>query len=263
MILAQFIHIFLLFMLQKEHFGICGVGGQCSSPLGLEDRSIPDPDITASSEVSIYYGPRLGRLNNVESGSDQGGWCGLVKLGDWIQVNLRKIAKVTAIATQGRQDYPQWVKTYKICYGQKLDGYCELLDQEHFGICGVGGQCSSPLGLEDRSIPDPDITASSEVSIYYGPRLGRLNNVESGSDQGGWCGLVKLGDWIQVNLRKIAKVTAIATQGRQDYPQWVKTYKICYGQKLDGYCELLDQSLIFTSKNYIEIVTRLRLSKHS
>ena len=46
-----------------------------------------------------------------------------------LQVNLRKITKVTAIATQGRQDYAQWVKTYKICYGQKLDGYCELLDQ--------------------------------------------------------------------------------------------------------------------------------------
>lgn len=46
-----------------------------------------------------------------------------------IKVNLRRITKVTAIATQGRQDNPQWVTSYKICYGRKLDGYCELLDQ--------------------------------------------------------------------------------------------------------------------------------------
>ena len=43
-------------------------------------------------------------------------------------------------------------------------------------------------------------------------------------------------------------MTAVTTQGRQDEDQWVTSYKICYSQKLDGYCELLDQVLLFLGK---------------
>ena len=63
----------------------------------------------------------------------------------------------------------------------------------------VLGQCSSPLGVEDRSIPDSDITASSEYNTHHAPRLGRLNNVETGDDQGAWCASARVqGEWIQV-----------------------------------------------------------------
>ena len=37
--------------------------------------------------------------------------------------------KITAIATQGRQDHAQWVKSYRLCYGQSLSGFCEPLNQ--------------------------------------------------------------------------------------------------------------------------------------
>ena len=41
------------------------------------------------------------------------------KAGDksqWIQVDLRVMVEVTKIATQGRQDWPQWVTQYKVSY---------------------------------------------------------------------------------------------------------------------------------------------------
>ena len=38
----------------------------------------------------------------------------------WIQVDLGRKEVVTAIATQGRSNYNQWVKTYSVSYS--LDG---------------------------------------------------------------------------------------------------------------------------------------------
>ena len=43
-------------------------------------------------------------------------------------------------------------------------------------------------------------------------------------------------------------MTAITTQGRQDEDQWVTSYKICYSQKLDGYCQPIDQVPLFLEK---------------
>ncbi|RMX56564.1 hypothetical protein pdam_00007201 [Pocillopora damicornis] len=60
------------------------------------------------------------------------------------------------------------------------------------------GQCNSPLGLEDKSIPDTDLTASSVYGIYYGPERARLNTVRSGSYKGAWSPRYAYrGEWIQ------------------------------------------------------------------
>ena len=48
-------------------------------------------------------------------------------------------------------------------------------------------------------------------------------------------------------------MTAIVTQGRQDDDQWVKSYKICYSQKLDGYCEPIDQVPLILKNVYLTI----------
>ena len=34
----------------------------------------------------------------------------------WLQVDLRRPAKVTGVATQGRHDYSQWVTRYTVSY---------------------------------------------------------------------------------------------------------------------------------------------------
>ena len=40
-----------------------------------------------------------------------------VNSNQWIQVELSATFKITAIQTQGRSDYDQWVKSYKLAYG--------------------------------------------------------------------------------------------------------------------------------------------------
>ena len=61
------------------------------------------------------------------------------------------------------------------------------------------GECDLPLGVEDNSIQDSDMTASSIWDLHHAPNLGRLNNVRSGYYKGGWSAKAALpGEWIQV-----------------------------------------------------------------
>ncbi|KAL9982723.1 hypothetical protein ACROYT_G004806 [Oculina patagonica] len=274
--LNQFIYILLPFVLQKKHFGVWKAEGQCDSPLGVEDKSIPDSDITASSEYNINHGKNRVRLNTVETGNYQGAWCPRFNIpGEWIQINLRKITKVTRIVTQGRQDYGQWVKTYKVCYGQKLDGFCEPIDQVFVGntdkntpvsrtftkpiyarfvrilpltwysrncmrleLYGCkegftpvpGPVCMESLGMETGKIPDSDITASSHYNIYSLPKFSRLNLVAvSSHTYGCWASKASdLNQWLQVKFGQRVEIKRVATQGRHNVDQWVKSYTLNY-----------------------------------
>ena len=90
-------------------------------------------------------------------------------------------------------------------------------------------QCQSELGMKSGKIPDSAITVTTVYSQYYGPERARLDTVKSGSFYGAWIPKTQdMGQWIQVDLGKIAKITRIATQGRQDAAQWVKSYSISY-----------------------------------
>ncbi|XP_028514229.1 EGF-like repeat and discoidin I-like domain-containing protein 3 isoform X2 [Exaiptasia diaphana] len=87
------------------------------------------------------------------------------------------------------------------------------------------GRCNDALGMESNAIPDSKITASS-YSASYLPSYARLN---AALGNGGWTANPNtLGDWIQVDLSKVTRITAIATQGRQGSSYWVKTYSLQY-----------------------------------
>ena len=54
------------------------------------------------------------------SGSGRtGAWSSkLNNKGQWLEVDLGETTKVTMVATQGRYDYDQWVKSYKVAYSK-------------------------------------------------------------------------------------------------------------------------------------------------
>eukprot|EP00057_Strongylocentrotus_purpuratus_P014994 XP_011669468.1 PREDICTED: uncharacterized protein LOC105440709 [Strongylocentrotus purpuratus] len=84
-----------------------------------------------------------------------------------------------------------------------------------------------PLGLESYIIPDSSLTASSEYSADKGVKRGRLNLVRDGNLKGGWIARTRdANQWIQVDLLDLYRITSVATQGRQDYSEWVKSYKL-------------------------------------
>ena len=101
--------------------------------LGMENRQIPDSAITASSSYNaISFAPSIGRLHFLSAGSGKyGSWAASANNeNQWFQVDLGSWTKVSAVATQGRQDADQWVKTYSL--SSSYDGvFWETVNNEH------------------------------------------------------------------------------------------------------------------------------------
>ncbi|EDO30172.1 predicted protein, partial [Nematostella vectensis] len=100
-------------------------------PLGMEDGSIPDSSITASSHYSASHSPYYGRLNNQAISNIHGGaWAAKInKKDEYLQVDLGRFTWVTHVATQGRPKetgYMQWVTVYTVEYsltGEQWQSY--------------------------------------------------------------------------------------------------------------------------------------------
>ena len=81
----------------------------------MQSGAILDSQISASTAYSSDHAPRRARLHGTTGGS----W--LAKdnnIHQWLQVDLLQATKVIGIATQGRNNYVQWVKEYKLQYGE-------------------------------------------------------------------------------------------------------------------------------------------------
>ena len=96
----------------------------CVEPLGMEDGSIRDSQITVSSVYnnhSAKSGPAA-RLKGL------GAWVAHSKdVHQWIQVDLLVSKMVSGIVLQGRGAYAKWVTKYKVQY---VDGGLVWLDAE-------------------------------------------------------------------------------------------------------------------------------------
>ena len=107
---------FSLLLLKLTKFWILNVLG-CNTPLGMENGSISDVQISASSKWNNRLGAERARLNGIKVQGKLGAWrSGYNRLGQWLQVDLEKYTTVTGLATQGRSDYSQWVTKYRMQY---------------------------------------------------------------------------------------------------------------------------------------------------
>ncbi|XP_078346349.1 uncharacterized protein LOC144631708 isoform X1 [Oculina patagonica] len=261
-----------LIALLEAYLLIGYVYGDCDSPLGMQNGNVPNSDITASSEWDANHGPSNARLNRPAGGGKTGAWSAKQNdRGQWIQVNLRELTRVTKVAIQGRQDHAQWVTAFKLSYS--LDGnhfkfqekiykgnndqnsvvvntlvepiearFIRLHPYEWYGHismrmelygCSLKSECAKPLGLENYRIPNSFISASSEWDGNHGPTNARLNRPSGGGKTGAWSSKTNdVNQWIQVTFSEDTKVTKIGIQGRYDYDQWVTKFKVSYS--LDG-----------------------------
>lgn len=85
----------------------------------MESGAIPDGQLQASSEWDQLHGGNRARLHITSSGSYKGAWSARSNdRNQWLQIDLGSpLNIVTGVATQGRQDYDQWVTTYRVAYG--------------------------------------------------------------------------------------------------------------------------------------------------
>ena len=82
---------------------------------------IPDDHVTASSVWDDWHRAGNARLHFKKFAAGRGAWAARKNdKSQWLQVDLGSLAVITQIATQGRQNYPQWVRNYTISFS--LDG---------------------------------------------------------------------------------------------------------------------------------------------
>ena len=108
--------------------------------LGMQSGDIPDSAITASSSANAFsHAPSVGRLHFLSAGSGRyGSWAaGANNAQQWFQVEFGSWTKVTAVATQGRQDSNQWVKTFSMSYS--YDGVFYKIVNNERGLKKVRG----------------------------------------------------------------------------------------------------------------------------
>jgi len=90
-------------------------------------------------------------------------------------------------------------------------------------------RCDIPLGFQDGRVTRAMLTASSMYNHYYGPWNARLQARNRGQTRGGWIAKYRnRKQWLQVDLGVVTRVKRIATQGRYDANQWVKSYTLSY-----------------------------------
>ena len=92
--------------------------------------------------------------------------------------------------------------------------------------------CQGALGMENGKITNNEISASSVYNSNTGASRARLNFIPSGGVSGGWVAAVE-DDKPTLTITfsyPFTRVTGIATQGRQDASQWVKTYRLRYSK---------------------------------
>ena len=102
-----------------------------------------------------------------------------------------------------------------------------LFDIEHFDYIP---ECPDALGVESGAISDGQMSASSQWDKNHAAPQGRLYFKAVPGRSGSWSAKDNdVSQWLQVDLgNPQTNVTALATQGRNDYLQWVTKYKVQY-----------------------------------
>ena len=111
--------------------------------------------------------------------------------------------------------------------------------------------------MEKVTISDRQITASTQLYANHSATQGRLNLKATANKAGSWsAGSIDSSQWLQVDLGiQNTKVTRVATQGRDDSPQWVTKYKLQYSN--DGV-----NFQYYTKPGRLKNRVRIRLKDH-
>ena len=86
--------------------------------------------------------------------------------------------------------------------------------------------CNHSLGLEDGTLPDNQMTASSSFNQWRKAHKARLNK------NGFWSPKTSGSDaWLQIEFKKSTNITAVATQGRGSGYSFVQKYFLEFFQE--------------------------------
>ena len=86
----------------------------------MESGAIADEQISASTEYNLFHAAKYGRLHSKGKPGNAGGWSSLtLDTNQWLQIDLANDRTgVNRVATQGRNDYNQFVTKYQLQYSE-------------------------------------------------------------------------------------------------------------------------------------------------
>uniref|UniRef100_A0A8C6KDT0 receptor protein-tyrosine kinase n=1 Tax=Nothobranchius furzeri TaxID=105023 RepID=A0A8C6KDT0_NOTFU len=124
-------------------------------------------------------------------------------------------------------------------------------------------QCRYALGMEDGTIPDSDITASSAWSDSTEAKHGRLS---TGEGDGAWCPAGPVfpsgSEYLQVDLHKLHFLALVGTQGRHADglgQEFARSYRLRYsrdGQKWITWKDRWGQEVVSGNENTYDVVLK-------
>ncbi|XP_054637107.1 epithelial discoidin domain-containing receptor 1 isoform X4 [Dunckerocampus dactyliophorus] len=124
-------------------------------------------------------------------------------------------------------------------------------------------QCRYALGMEDGSIPDSDISASSAWSDSTEAKHGRLS---TGEGDGAWCPAGAVfpsgAEYLQVDLRKLHFLALVGTQGRHadgHGQEFARSYRLHYsrdGVKWITWKDRWGQEVVSGNENTYDVVLK-------
>ncbi|KAM9352996.1 epithelial discoidin domain-containing receptor 1 [Symphorus nematophorus] len=124
-------------------------------------------------------------------------------------------------------------------------------------------QCRYALGMEDGTIPDSDITASSAWSDSTEAKHGRLS---TGEGDGAWCPAGAVfpsgSEYLQVDLRKLHFLALVGTQGRHadgHGQEFARSYRLRYsrdGVKWITWKDRWGQEVVSGNENTYDVVLK-------
>uniref|UniRef100_A0A3P8SVB0 receptor protein-tyrosine kinase n=1 Tax=Amphiprion percula TaxID=161767 RepID=A0A3P8SVB0_AMPPE len=127
----------------------------------------------------------------------------------------------------------------------------------------VTSQCRYALGMEDGTIPDSDITASSAWSDSTEAKHGRLS---TGEGDGAWCPAGAVfpsgSEYLQIDLQRLHFLALVGTQGRHadgHGQEFARSYRLRYsrdGQKWITWKDRWGQEVVSGNENTYDVVLK-------
>ena len=104
--------------------------------------------------------------------------------------------------------------------------------------------------MENGHVPDAAFSASSQTTVKYNAARARLNIQADSKGYGSWAAKTNDGkQWLQIDFGELARVTKVATQGRQDSDQWVTKFTLSYSMDGMHWAEYKENSVTWVSNN--------------
>ncbi|XP_074624200.1 uncharacterized protein LOC141882148 isoform X4 [Acropora palmata] len=171
----------------------------------------------------------------------------------WLGLNDRKKPGIYTWSDGSIVKYRNWEVNQPPTGTSGLLSYCTVIDPRTVNgtwtstscyhlrgyVCKIklgAGQCDSPFGIQDGSIGDNAIIASSSLNESSRASQARLHLRNDNSTAGAWCAAQnKVGEYLQIDLGVVRQIKHLALQGRPESLDFVKTFYLRYGNNGFGF----------------------------